>query len=346
MSRTRLARSHAVLTTAALVAALGLGAEPAVAAPQSPNTASEAAQRLRDLSRKAEVLTEDYKRAQDKHRMRKADLARATADAVRAQQAAARARAAEQRLRGKVDQLTESSYQGAKMNTVSALISSGSPDEYLDRASLLGHVAGDHDAAVDRLAQATRQAETAEKQARAARDAAAKAEADAARLRDEIARRKDAMDSQIARVKQQYNSLSSQEKESLSEGSSSDVGSIAGSGAAVKAVNAALSKQGSPYVWGAKGPDEFDCSGLVQWSYEQAGVDLPASTRSQINEGREVSTSNIKPGDVIFYYSSGSHNAIYIGNGKAVHAPTSGQNVSVDGYKDIGDINSVRRIAG
>ena len=118
---------------------------------------------------------------------------------------------------------------------------------------------------------------------------------------------------------------------------------LMGAGAAATAVNAALRKQGSPYVWGAKGPDRFDCSGLVQWSYEQAGVSLPASTRSQVSVGRKVSESDLRPGDVIFYYGSASHDAIYIGGGKVVHAPTEGQTVTTEEMDYMGDINTIRR---
>jgi len=99
-------------------------------------------------------------------------------------------------------------------------------------------------------------------------------------------------------------------------------------------------------VWGAKGPDEFDCSGLVQWSYQQAGKSLPSSTRSQVSAGTSVSEDELKPGDVIFYYSSASHNGIYIGGGKVVHAPTEGQDVKVENYQDIGEVHSIRRMAG
>lgn len=153
------------------------------------------------------------------------------------------------------------------------------------------------------------------------------------------------MDAEVARVKQQYDRLSPAEQDSLS-GESSNVGSIAGAGAAVQAVNAALGKQGSPYVFGAKGPSQFDCSGLVQWSYKQAGVDVPGSTKSQVSEGRGVSRSDLRPGDVVFYYSSASHNAMYIGGGKVVHAPTEGQDVTVEELDEIGDVNSIRRFVG
>ncbi|NYH79239.1 cell wall-associated NlpC family hydrolase [Actinopolyspora biskrensis] len=337
-------RSHAVTATVVAVL-LGAGGAPASAAPD-PDTSSEAAQQLRELTREAEVLTEDYKSAEDRHKAREAELARAEAAAKKASGRASEARSEEGALREEVDALTAASYRGADRSELSALLTSENPDEYLDRVSVLRKLAGDYDTTVDTVARATEKAEKAERRAREARDAAAKAETEAARLENEIAERKAAMDERIAEVKRQYENLSQQEKEDFAGGGSEDVGSIGGTGAATTAVNAALGKQGSPYVWGAKGPNRFDCSGLVQWSYEQAGISLPASTRTQIDEGRSVSTSQLRPGDVVFYYSSASHNGLYIGNGKVVHAPTEGQDVKVENYRDIGDVHSVRRMVG
>lgn len=337
-------RSHAV--TAIVIAVLfGAGGTPASAAPD-PDTSSEAAQQLRELTREAEVLTEDYKSAKDKHRSREAELARAEAAAKKASERASEARSKERSLRAEVDALTVATYRGADRSEFSALLTSKNPDEYLDRVSVLQKLAEDYDATVDTVARATEEAEKAERRAREARAAAAKAEAEAARLESDIAERKATMDERIAEVKRQYENLSQQEKEDFAGGGSKDVGSVEGAGTATAAVNAALSKQGSPYVWGAKGPNQFDCSGLVQWSYGQAGISLPASTRTQINEGRAVSTSQLRPGDVVFYYSSASHNGLYIGNGKLVHAPTEGQDVKVENYRDIGDVHSVRRMVG
>ena len=119
-----------------------------------------------------------------------------------------------------------------------------------------------------------------------------------------------------------------------------------GTGKAAEAVSAALSKQGSSYVYGAKGPSTFDCSGLMQWAYKQAGISIGGSTKSQVSEGRSVSASQLKPGDLIFYYSPVSHVSMYVGNGKAVHAPTEGDVVKVDDYQDIAEVTSIRRIAG
>ncbi|MFF9361735.1 C40 family peptidase [Streptomyces griseoluteus] len=87
------------------------------------------------------------------------------------------------------------------------------------------------------------------------------------------------------------------------------------------AVAYAYRKLGSPYVWGATGPDAFDCSGLIQAAYRSAGISLPRTTYAQINAGRRVSRSQLQPGDLVFFYSGISHVGIYVGNGRMIHAP-------------------------
>ncbi|MGY6025607.1 NlpC/P60 family protein [Streptomyces spinosirectus] len=90
---------------------------------------------------------------------------------------------------------------------------------------------------------------------------------------------------------------------------------------AAAAVSYAYSKLGSPYVWGATGPNAFDCSGLAQAAYHSAGISLPRTTYAQIDAGRRVSRSELAPGDLVFFYSGISHVGIYVGNGQMIHAP-------------------------
>ncbi|WEO95790.1 NlpC/P60 family protein [Streptomyces sp. FXJ1.172] len=90
---------------------------------------------------------------------------------------------------------------------------------------------------------------------------------------------------------------------------------------AAAAVAYAYGKLGSPYVWGATGPNAFDCSGLVQAAYRSAGIHLPRTTYAQIDAGRRVSRSELQPGDLVFFYSGVSHVGIYVGNGQMIHAP-------------------------
>ncbi|EME21687.1 NlpC/P60 family protein [Rhodococcus triatomae] len=90
-----------------------------------------------------------------------------------------------------------------------------------------------------------------------------------------------------------------------------------------KAVEAAASKIGAPYVYGASGPDAFDCSGLVQWAFKQAGLNLPRTSYDQAAAGAPVAANALQPGDVVSFYG-GSHSGIYAGNGEVIHAATSG----------------------
>lgn len=93
------------------------------------------------------------------------------------------------------------------------------------------------------------------------------------------------------------------------------------------AVRAALSRLGRPYVWGATGPDQFDCSGLVQWSYAQAGMRLGRTTYQQIDDGIPVPRSLVRPGDLVFPHAG--HVQMAIGNNLVVEAPYSGASVRI-----------------
>ena len=103
-----------------------------------------------------------------------------------------------------------------------------------------------------------------------------------------------------------------------------------------KVANYAMSKQGCPYVWGATGPNRFDCSGLVIWSLKQAGISVSGrpTTKTMISMGQGVSKSNIQTGDIILFSNNGKasgvhHVGIYIGNNKMIHAPQPGEVVRI-----------------
>jgi len=116
-------------------------------------------------------------------------------------------------------------------------------------------------------------------------------------------------------------------------------GPLTASGAPTAELNvmlrAAMSRQGLPYVWGAAGPRSFDCSGLVQWSFAQAGIVMPRVAADQALAGPAVPVSKIQPGDLLFYHTDPtapryiSHVAIYVGNGWMIQAPEPGRNVEV-----------------
>ncbi len=101
------------------------------------------------------------------------------------------------------------------------------------------------------------------------------------------------------------------------------------------ALRAAESRRGLPYVWGAAGPSSFDCSGLVQWSYAEAGVAMPRVAADQARAGVAVPVTQLQPGDLLFYHTDPtapgyiSHVAIYLGNGWMIQAPQPGMDVEV-----------------
>ena len=103
------------------------------------------------------------------------------------------------------------------------------------------------------------------------------------------------------------------------------------SGRAAAAIRYAMAQVGKSYVYGAAGPNAFDCSGLTMMAWAQAGVALPHSSSAQYGSGPHVASSDLQPGDLVFYYSPISHVAMYIGNGLIVHAANPGAGVRVSG---------------
>ncbi|MFJ8041001.1 NlpC/P60 family protein [Kitasatospora sp. NPDC096147] len=99
------------------------------------------------------------------------------------------------------------------------------------------------------------------------------------------------------------------------------------SGRAAAALAAAASKIGSPYVYGSTGPRTFDCSGLMYWSWRQAGVTLPRTSQQQANAGQRISLSEARPGDLVIFYRDMHHVGMYAGGGVVVHAPYPGARV-------------------
>ncbi|GAA3730508.1 hypothetical protein GCM10022402_08980 [Salinactinospora qingdaonensis] len=119
------------------------------------------------------------------------------------------------------------------------------------------------------------------------------------------------------------------------------------SSVASEAIAHAKSRLGTPYVYGAEGPRAFDCSGLVQWAYRKAGVSLSRTTYTQYREGNAVSTSDLRPGDLVFFYYGPRHVGMYLGGQQMIHAPKAGGHVEIVRMSGHYDRNfaGARRIA-
>jgi cell wall-associated NlpC family hydrolase len=347
VSSNRLKRSVPAVVIAGTVAVLmALIPTPAAADPAPPEDAPAAVQRLAELNHQAEVLTERWHYARDQLNARRVDLERARADVTAAATSGERARAVEGQYRGQVDRLTQASFQGARLNRLSAVLVSDSPEEFLDQMSALDMLAVDNKQALDRLSGAVLAAQQAERTANEAAARAGQAERDAARLEGDLTRSRDEMDRQIQVVQQRLGALNREERDAYtSDGSTEFPVNLVGSGAAIEATRAALSRQGSAYVWGSEGPRTFDCSGLVKWSFEQAGMSgLPHSSQAQARMGSRVSRSQLRPGDLIALYSPISHIGIYVGDGFYVNAPQPGDVVKVVRVP-WGQVTAMSRIA-
>jgi cell wall-associated NlpC family hydrolase len=119
----------------------------------------------------------------------------------------------------------------------------------------------------------------------------------------------------------------------------------AATGAAQVAVDTALAQRGDMYLYGATGPDRFDCSGLTSYAYKAAGISIPRTSKAQSTFGTPVAKANLQPGDLVFFYSPVSHVGMYIGNGQMVHASTAGKPVAVVSLDSMPSYAGARRVA-
>jgi cell wall-associated NlpC family hydrolase len=316
----------------------------AAADPTHATDAAQAAQLVADASHELEVVTEQLNEA-------KVQLEQQQAAAASADQAAAEAQAQLDSLDGQVRQLARSAYTSEGFSRLDVLLTSGSADELMHQLGTLDAIAGHTAQQLAEVADAANAAERAQADAD-------EAEAEAKRTVDEIAAQQTELEGQIADYQRQFDALSAPQQEAVAQahggGEAQAVlsnavapsGVVAPSGAAQIAVETALAQVGDAYVFGAGGPDAFDCSGLTQYAYSAAGVSLPHSSKSQSQMGTPVSVGDLQPGDLLFYYSPTSHVAMYIGNGQMVHASTSSKPVMVVNFNSMSGFTHARRIAG
>ncbi|RKT54068.1 NlpC/P60 family protein [Saccharothrix australiensis] len=322
---------RAALAAVAVIALVGaVPAAPAAADPVPPN-ASEALRRYNELTTEAEKLNEEHLRAQD-------DLSKAQGELDQANRDLDDARRAQDDLRGQVDLLTEASFEGARFNQLSAILVSESQQDFLNRMSALGVLAGENSRAMADLGAAVAKADDA---ARRATDAAA----NATKAIDDIGQRKAALDARITEARDAYRALPKSERDALAdEGFTGEV--PVPPGQAGEALAFALEQRGEDYVYGSNGPDTWDCSSLMQAAYRSAGIAIPRTTYGQATIGRAVSLNEVKPGDLVIYYADRHHVSMVVDGIRAVHASTEGVPVKIQDIESIGPINTIRRVVG
>ncbi|MGO3325485.1 NlpC/P60 family protein [Gordonia sp. (in: high G+C Gram-positive bacteria)] len=307
--------------------------------------ASQILSHYRELSRDAEKTTEAMNKAQhdyDVQRKIVVTARRASAKATTQLDSMNKQMAEAQE---KVDALARASYRGARVNRLYAVLVSDSPQGLLDNMSGLEVMSRQSAAdlkSIAATARKTREAKAnADKSAREASDAVAVAEKQRGRLQG----KQSDLQLEAVRIRAVYKSLTGKQLAALRGPKYKfDASAVAkGTSPALVAVQAAISRIGDPYVWGATGPNQFDCSGLMLWAYKQANKGIPRTSEAQLAGGKPVERDDLKPGDLVIYYPDATHVGMYVGDGFVVHAATFGVPVAVVPIDKAGPYNSARR---
>ncbi|MEV7143502.1 C40 family peptidase [Streptomyces tauricus] len=293
-----------------------------VAAPEL--TPAQVRAKVDKLYQEAEVATEKYNGAKEKSTKAADRLGTLQDEAARKTERLNSERVA-------LGSLATAQYRDGGIDPSLGLMLSSDPDQYLDGAAFAERAGSRQASAVSRVRTQLRDIEQLRGAAHIELTSLKARQADLkrhkktvtgklgearqllSRLPDADRARIGADDPDTARA-----SRSGQVPRGLGQGSPS---TTAPNARAAAAVSYAYGKLGSPYVWGATGPDAFDCSGLMQAAYRSAGISLPRTTYAQINAGQRVSRAELQPGDLVFFYSGISHVGLYVGNGQMVHAP-------------------------
>jgi cell wall-associated NlpC family hydrolase len=209
-------------------------------------------------------------------------------------------------------------YMSGGISPTLALLESSNPQAMLNRASILSELQQQNGTKIALVASANAAAERASVLA-----------AEEAR---QAARLSGTMKAEVARIQAKENVLNSavySKALDVYQETGHYPTHITGDSIGAQALRWALTRVGDPYVWGAAGPNEFDCSGLVVWAYAQIGISLEHYTGDLWNEGEHISRSELEPGDLVFFFPDIGHVGIYVGDGLMVDAPTFGQDVQV-----------------
>jgi cell wall-associated NlpC family hydrolase len=298
--------------TAALVLVVPGGSSSAQTTASKPSLATLVAQ-AKQLEFQINALSEQYDGLH-------IQLTRAKADAKIAQSAAARGASALSLSQQAVAQLAAENYMSSGLDPTLQALTAGNPNQFLNQASTMTELDQSSGAKVDTLSsevnQALRAKQTADQQV-----AAVEA------LQVQMNAKKQAIQAKIDVV----NSAAMKQAMAVftQTGSFPNITIPTANTVGAQALQAALSRRGDPYVWGAAGPSQFDCSGLVVWAYGQEGIALPHYTGSLWNSGVHVARADLEPGDLVFFFADISHVGIYVGNGLMVDAPDFGQDVQI-----------------
>lgn len=347
-------KAVAITAATATMVTLGIataGAQTSPAAPAAPRQVEgEGRDGGEDLAELARLSEEAGALGEVLHLARE-DLDRADRERDRLERAAgvAASRAvladgAARRDQSVVDHLAMQTYRSGDTGATRAGVLAESPRDLVHRIDALRRLSGTTTSALDASRAASEEAgrlrEDAARAATVARDSARDSQARA----DVLARRSAEMSERMDEVRRRVDALSDAQRVLWAGGPLMPEGYVA---PPVDDVNSsvlhlALSRLGAPYSWGATGPAEFDCSGLMVWAYQREGKALPRSSQAQAAAGTPVALADIRPGDLVIYYPDATHVGMYAGDGVILHAPTYGVPVRLEKV-DAMPIHGIRR---
>jgi cell wall-associated NlpC family hydrolase len=289
--------------------------------------------RVEKLYHEAEQASERYNEIREELQDAQARLKSLRADLDRQQ-------AKVESIRRQVAASVVSQYQGQALSSTTQVFLSKDPDAFLEQLSTVS-------AYNDQQSQMMADFATQAKQLEMREEAAERELAEIEKAKEKLADEKAEIDAKAAEAKDLLDELEAEQRARMAaapsrSASRAPLTSVPASGRAGAAVDYALAQVGDAYVYGAAGPDAYDCSGLTMAAWAQAGVSLPHSSSGQMSSGAPVSQSELQSGDLVFYYSPVSHVGMYIGNGQIVHAANPSTGVQVTGVNTMPYSGAVR----
>ena len=262
------------------------------------------------LYHQAEQASERYNKAADQLKAARTRLSSLQGDLDRQQ-------AKVDQVRKQVASSVVSQYQGQALSTTTQAFLSKNPDAFLNQLATVSQFN-------DQRSQMMADFAVQEKQLELRKQAAKRELAQIAKTKEQLAAEKAQIHKKAAAAKALLDRLQAEAAARTATVSRSasrpPLTNVSVSGSAAAVVSFAEAQLGDAYVYGATGPDAWDCSGLTMGAWAQAGVSLPHNAAAQMSYGTPVSESELQPGDLVFYYQPVSHVGIYIGNGQIVTA--------------------------
>ena len=335
-------RTRVTFLSAAAVTAVALSANGAAQAAPKESIGQVKAE-IDQLNNQSEAAIQKYDGAQEQLKTQQAQV-NTIQDEVARQQAQVNT------MQEQLASVATSEYRSGGVNSTVQLMLSSDPNTFLEKASTLDQLTATQAAMLKQL----------ETEQAALRTEKAQAEAKLAQVQSttqQLAADKATVQQKLAAAQAKLNSLSAAERVQLAQAQSAgtsvsasiSLSGSAGSAAASAAFAAAKTRLGDAYVYGASGPSTFDCSGLMQWAYAQAGVSLGRTTYDQETEGTAVaSLADAQIGDLIIF-NGGEHVGMYAGLNSSgqpmvLHAPHTGTVVKYETISTIGSVYTIRRV--